>query len=181
MEREEEYLEAIYEIQKKGKIAKTGEIARVLKVKPSSVTEMLLKLKEKGYVDYSPYRGAVLTKSGEEIAKRIKRHYRIALTFFKNIGIEEGVAEKLGCELEHHMTEDVANRLNSLISHFCKCEREVKRLSCVSNGVYEVVSSPICDLKPGERLKVEAGEIFREDGSKIAKDLIDIILVRKSL
>lgn len=81
MERVEEYLEAIYDLQKKGKVAKTGEIAKILKVKPASVTEMLIKLKERGYVDYSPYKGVVLTKSGEEIAEKLKTRYLVAFNF----------------------------------------------------------------------------------------------------
>jgi DtxR family Mn-dependent transcriptional regulator len=182
VEREEEYLEAIYDIQKTGRVAKTGEIARILKVKPSSVTEMLLKLKKKGYIDYNPYRGAVLTKSGEEIAVRIKRHYRIASSFFRQIGVEEEVAQKLGCELEHYMNEEVARRLGSLLTRGCEtCNRDVKRLSCVSEGIYVVVSSPGGDLKPGERVRVENGEIRKEDGSKVLEEIIDLVLVRESL
>lgn len=182
MEREEEYLEAIYDIQRSGKVAKTGDIARILKVKPSSVTEMLVKLKERGYIDYSPYRGAILTKSGEEIAERIKKHYQIASSFFKYIGVDEDVAEKLGCELEHHLSDEVARKLNSVLVHGCGgCEREVKRLSCVSDGIYEVVSAPEGDLKPGEIIRVEKGDIIRRDGSKINESMLDLVLVRRSL
>lgn len=182
MEREEEYLEAIYDIQKSGKVAKTGDIAKILRVKPSSVTEMLLKLKDRGYIDYNPYKGAILTKSGEKIAERIKKHHQIASSFFKYIGVDEEVAEKLGCELEHHLSDEVAIRLNSMLLHKCGCcDREVKRLSCVSDGVYEVVSSPESDLKPGEIIKVEDGEAKKKNGSKIKKEIIDLVLVRKSL
>jgi len=182
VEREEEYLEAIYDIQKSGRVARTGEIAKILKVKPSSVTEMLLKLKEKGYIDYNPYKGAVLTKSGEEIAGRIKKHYRIASNFFTHIGVEEEVAQKLGCELEHHMNEEVASRLGSLLKKSCEsCSKEVKRLSCVQDGFYVVVSSPSGDLKPGDRIRVKNGEIKKENGSKISEEIIDLVLVRESL
>ncbi|MCX8172834.1 MAG: metal-dependent transcriptional regulator [Archaeoglobaceae archaeon] len=182
MEREEEYLEAIYELQKSGKIAKTGELARILKVKPSSVTEMLLKLKNRGFVDYSPYRGVILTKSGEEIAERIKKHHQVATSFFKFLGIEDELAEKLGCELEHHMSDEVAKKLTTILLIGCGgCEREVKRLSCVSDGVYEVVSCPHGDLKPGDILIVVNGEVRKEDSSKVKEEVLDLVLVRKSL
>jgi len=182
VEREEEYLEAIYDIQRRGKVAKTGDIAKILKVRPSSVTEMLIKLKERGYIDYSPYRGAILTKSGEEIAERIKKNYQIASSFFRYIGVDEDVAEKLGCELEHHLSDEVARRLNSVLAHGCGgCEREVKRLSCVSDGIYEVVSAPEGDLKPGDIVIVEKGDRTRKDGSKINENVWELILVRRSL
>lgn len=184
MERVEEYLEAIYDIQKSGKVAKTGDLAKSLGVRPSSVTEMLLKLKEMGYVDYNPYKGAVLTKSGEEIAERIKKHYIIASNFFKLIGVKDEIAEKLGCELEHHMNEDVAKKLSSVFSILeskCGgCSREIKRLACVSDGIYEIVSSPDPDLKPGEILKVKNGKVETARGVEVGEEIMDLVLVRKS-
>ncbi|MCS7119292.1 MAG: metal-dependent transcriptional regulator [Archaeoglobaceae archaeon] len=179
MERIEEYLEAIYDLQKKGKVAKTGDLAKILNVKPASVTEMLLKLKEKGYVDYSPYRGVILTRSGEKIAEKVKKHYLIASSFFKYIGIDENVAEKLGCELEHHMSEEVAEKLSLILDYRkCKdCRREIKRLSCVNDGVYVVVSSP-GNPRCGEKIIVENGIAKKEDGTRVEDE--DFILVVKS-
>lgn len=179
MERIEEYLEAIYDLQKRGKVAKTGELAKILNVKPASVTEMLSKLKERGYVDYNPYRGVILTRSGEEIAERIKRHHTIASNFFRMIGVEEDVAKKLGCELEHHMNEEVAEKLEKLLElRICKyCEKEAKRLSCVGDGIYTVVSSPGVP-KHGEKVVVEKGEARTLDGEKVRDP--HLVLVVKS-
>jgi len=179
VERVEEYLEAIYDLQKKGKVAKTGDLAKILSVKPASVTEMLLKLKEKGYVDYNPYRGVILTKSGEEIAERIKRHYTIASNFFRVMGIEDEVAKKLGCELEHHMNDEIAKKLAEILeSKICRlCVKDTKRLSCVGDGVYTVISSP---GKPrcGEKVVVEKGVAKTLDGEEIQNP--HLILVEKS-
>lgn len=179
MERVEEYLEAIYDLQKKGKVAKTGDLAKILNVKPASVTEMLMKLREKGYVDYNPYRGVILTKSGEEIAERIKRHYTIASNFFRLIGIGEEVAKKLGCELEHHMNEEVAQKLTVILeTRICReCVKEVKRLSCVSDGIYTVISSP-GKPKCGEKIVVEKGKARTLDGEEVRH--LDLVLVVKS-
>lgn len=179
VERAEEYLEAIYDLQKRGKVAKTGELAKILNVKPASVTEMLLKLKEKGYVDYNPYKGVILTKSGEKIAERIKKHYMIASNFFRVIGIEEDIAKRLGCELEHHMNDEVAEKLAELLeSKICRdCVKDAKRLSCVGDGVYTVVSSP-GEPKCGEKVVVERGEAKTLRGEKIENP--HLVLVVKS-
>jgi DtxR family Mn-dependent transcriptional regulator len=40
----EEYLEAIYDFNEKGKLAKTTELAKKLNISPPSVTEMIKKL-----------------------------------------------------------------------------------------------------------------------------------------
>uniref|UniRef100_A0A7J2TK37 Metal-dependent transcriptional regulator n=1 Tax=Archaeoglobus fulgidus TaxID=2234 RepID=A0A7J2TK37_ARCFL len=176
MERVEEYLEAIYDLQKKGKVAKTGEIAKILKVKPASVTEMLIKLKERGYVDYSPYKGVVLTKSGEEIAEKLKTRYLVAFNFFKFIGVEESLASKLACELEHHMSDEVVEKLQKIFETCKDCKKSVRRLSCVGDGIYIIVSSP-GKPKSGEKVIVEKGVAKTEDGTEIKEK--EFILVSK--
>ncbi|MBO8180526.1 MAG: metal-dependent transcriptional regulator [Archaeoglobus sp.] len=169
MERVEEYLEAIYDIQEEtSKVAKTGELAKILNVKPSSVTEMLIKLRDMGYVDYQPYKGAKLTRKGEAVAKRIKKYYLALYHFFKNyLGIEDELAEKLSCELEHHITEDAFVRVCRIISGNCEvcesCTQEYINLSDADEGDYEVIVAPSyltkIGLKPGEVISVVEGEI----------------------
>ena len=51
----EDYLKAIYDLSINGNAVSTTEISRTLKVAPASVTEMLKKLAEKGYISHSPY------------------------------------------------------------------------------------------------------------------------------
>ena len=50
--RAEDYLEAIYAMTKKGEKPGIRKLARILRVKPSSVIEYLRKLDEHGYVIY---------------------------------------------------------------------------------------------------------------------------------
>ncbi|MET1124454.1 MAG: metal-dependent transcriptional regulator [Archaeoglobaceae archaeon] len=164
MERVEEYLEAIYELQSgKSKAVKTGDLARRLNVKPSSVTEMLLKLRDKGYVDYQPYRGAVLTKKGEKVAKRIKKYHEISYNFFRILGLEESVAERLACELEHHLNDEVAEKFCIFISGFCEvcedCDFALVTLENAPDGKYEVVASPRFIVKPGDIVEVREGKL----------------------
>ena len=53
----EEYLEALYTLTQDGKAASTSDISKRLNIAPASVTEMLKKLADNGYVNYSPYQG----------------------------------------------------------------------------------------------------------------------------
>jgi len=148
VERIEEYLEAIYDIQmEKKRAAKTSDLAKKLEVRPSSVTEMLLKLSERGYVEYRPYRGAVLTRKGEEVAKRIKRYHRIFEEFFSGfLGIEGSEAHRLSCELEHHVTDEIARKVCEIIASRCNicenCEFNMVSLSEAKPGRYLVVACP---------------------------------------
>ncbi len=187
-ERMEEYLEAIYRIQEeRSRVARTSDIAKFLNVKPSSVTEMLIKLHEKGYVDYQPYRGAILTKKGEEIAKKIKRYYMVFFKFFHEyLGIDEITASKLSCELEHHLTEEAVEKVCRLIAGECKicevCNKTVFRLSEVGDGDYRVFASPskfaAIGIKPGEVVGVRDGKIVVGGKSyELSGDEMKLILV----
>ena len=70
--------------------AKTSDIARILGVAPSSVTEMLRKLAQKGLVDYTQRKGVRLNDSSMELAISLIRRYRLAeLLLFKIIGLEK--------------------------------------------------------------------------------------------
>ena len=54
----EEYLETILYLTRDGRRAKTRDIAGAMGVKPPSVSEMLLKLRDEGFVDPSHLVGA---------------------------------------------------------------------------------------------------------------------------
>jgi DtxR family Mn-dependent transcriptional regulator len=71
----ETYIERIYELKNKKGYVKTVDLANELNVKPSSVTEMLQKLANEGYIIYEKYRRIDLTDKGLELAKALeKRH-----------------------------------------------------------------------------------------------------------
>ena len=59
---EEDYLKALYHLQMESIRVTTNSIADYLKMKPSSVTDMLKKLAEKNYVNYQKYKGTSLSK-----------------------------------------------------------------------------------------------------------------------
>ncbi len=190
MERIEEYLEAIYDIQEnERRIAKTGDLANILNVKPSSVTEMLIKLRDLGYVDYQPYKGAKLTRKGEEVAKKIKKYYLALLAFFRNfLEIDEEMASKLSCELEHHINEETFIRICQVIAGECEvcdtCVHEFLKLSEVADGEYVVVISPASlanvGITPGTKIRVVDENVETEKGVfKIDERLKKFVILSK--
>lgn len=190
MERVEEYLETIYDIQRSGKVAKTKDIAGKLNVKPSSVTEMLNKLSEMGYVEYQPYRGAVLTKKGLEVAERIKKNYRVFRRFFEDfLGIDEDVADRLSCTLEHIADESVISRLCLVIARSCDicevCDEELVSLYEAGDGDYVVFASPKSlkkiGIQPEKRVEVRGGSIIVDGEELELEDTFKkFILLRRS-
>src|SRR5881392_526792 len=84
----EDYLERIHElIQEKG-YARVVDIASSLGVKQGSVTSMVQKLGELGYLNYEKYRGLILTPKGLEIAQRIQTRHETLSRFFSLFGLD---------------------------------------------------------------------------------------------
>ncbi len=188
MERVEEYLETILDIQKEGRVAKTKEIADRLNVKPSSVTEMLNKLSDMGYVDYQPYKGAILTNKGYKVAERIKRNYLIFMKFFKEfLGLDYEKSHELSCTLEHIVDDRVIEKICVLISGKCdvceECNKEFLMLNEVKEGKYVIVSSPFqlrkIGMIPKKEIEVRNDEIIIEGKNIILdEDMKKLILLK---
>lgn len=191
MERVEEYLEAMLDIQKeKGRVVKTSDLAKKLNVKPSSVTEMLLKLSKRGYIEYQPYHGAVLTEKGRKVAERIKRYHRIFETFFRDfLGIDEEEAHKLSCELEHHVNDEIVQKVCKIIASECKicekCDFKVISLVEAEPGYYEVLACPsavkMLGIRPDVRLRVVDKGVVEVEGEeiKLSETVAEKIIVKK--
>jgi len=121
-ERVEEYLETILYLTKEYKVAKTSKIAEELGVSSPSVTEMLQKLDEDGYIEYRLYYGATLTKKGNDIARKVKRKHRLMERFLVDfLKMEKDNAHKEACKLEHPISDDMEHRFCSLMNHPKKC------------------------------------------------------------
>ena len=118
----EDYLTAILKISrsKKGGWVSNSEIAGFLKVKPSSVTNMLYKLKRQGFISWQPRKMVRLTPNGKEIANKVLNYSKQLNFFFKNVLMIKGEKEisELCCLIEHHITPEVYFALANLNSSF---------------------------------------------------------------
>jgi DtxR family Mn-dependent transcriptional regulator len=117
----EEYLEALWVSKEAGNpIAKISWVAKRLRIASPSVVEMFKKLADRGFVKYYPYRGVRLAKVGYPIARRVIRHHRLIEVLMKQT-LSINVDENIACGIEHHMTEEFANALCTLLKHPQKC------------------------------------------------------------
>ena len=108
----EEYLEALYTLTQNGKAASTSDISKRLKVSPASVTEMIKKLAEGGYVNYSPYQGVTLTPAGYEIAEKMARKHRLLERFLHDVlHIGKERIHQEACAMEHSLSDETERAL----------------------------------------------------------------------
>ena len=99
----EDYLRTIYEIVEAKGYARVRDISRVLGVKPSTVVEMMRKLREQGFVIYEKYGGVTLTSRGKDMAEAVKRRHDTFKRFLEIILVPKDVAAKDAHILEHQL------------------------------------------------------------------------------
>jgi Mn-dependent DtxR family transcriptional regulator len=114
----EDYLERIHAlIQEKG-YARVVDIASSLGVKQASVTSMVQKLAELGYLNYEKYRGLILTEKGRAVAIRIKKRHQTLARFFSLFGLDEQTQQQDIEGIEHHLSTETVEVLSSLAKFF---------------------------------------------------------------
>lgn len=114
----EDYLERIHElIQEKG-YARVVDIASSLEVKQASVTSMVQKLGEAGYINYEKYRGLILTDKGREVALRIQKRHETLSRFFSLLGLDPATQRADIEGIEHHLSAETVDCLADLAQYF---------------------------------------------------------------
>lgn len=114
---EENYLKIIYHLSlQTGKGVSTNAIAGVMESKPSSVTDMVQKLAEKGLVDYIKYQGVLLTEQGTFAALMIVRKHRLwELFLVEKLGFSWDEVHDVAEQLEHIKSDKLTNRLDEFM------------------------------------------------------------------
>ena len=119
-DRMEDYLEVIYELVQEKGYATTVDISSYLNVSSPSVTKMMQKLDETGYLKYEKYRGIKLTNEGTRIARNIRNRHGLLAEFFMIIGVGEETANNDAEGIEHHLHPETMKKLEEFINELKK-------------------------------------------------------------
>lgn len=114
--RMEDYLEIISELVELKGYATTLDISRYMNVSAPSVTKMLQRLDESGYLEYEKYHGINLTDKGIQIAEGIRQKHGILLEFFEILGIGYDTANEDIEGIEHHLNPKTIKQLRKFIT-----------------------------------------------------------------
>ncbi|TFH05167.1 MAG: metal-dependent transcriptional regulator [Spirochaetales bacterium] len=113
------YLKAVHEIQSRRGAARVTDIARSVGVNKASVTSALRNLSQKELINYAPYDIITLTPAGVGIATEIERRYAVLNTFFVDVlGISPEHSHDNACNLEHHLSQELYDRLVGFIEYY---------------------------------------------------------------
>ena len=114
--RMEDYLEIISELVELKGYATTLDISRYMNVSAPSVTKMLQRLDESGYLEYEKYHGINLTSKGNQLADTIRQKHGILLEFFEILGIGYDTANQDIEGIEHHLNPKTIKQLRKFIT-----------------------------------------------------------------
>ena len=114
----EDYLERIHELIEQKGYARVVDIASSLKVRQASVTSMVQKLGELGFLKYEKYRGLILTKKGREVARRIHGRHETLSRFFSLFGLDAETQRRDIEGIEHHLSPATMEVLADLATFF---------------------------------------------------------------
>ena len=114
--RMEDYLEIISELVELKGYATTLDISRYMNVSAPSVTKMLQRLDESGFLEYEKYHGINLTSKGVHVAEGIRQKHGILLEFFEILGIEYDTANQDTEGIEHHLNPKTIKQLRKFIT-----------------------------------------------------------------
>ena len=114
---EENYLKAIYHLQViSGKGISTNAIAKKLKTKASSVTDMIKKLADKKVLVYKKYQGVTLTDLGKQIATGVIRKHRLWEVFLVDkLNFSWDEVHDVAEQLEHIKSPKLINELDAFL------------------------------------------------------------------
>ena len=164
----EDYLKVIYSLCDSGRVASTSAIAEGLEVQPASVTGMVKRLAESGFLEHVPYRGVQLTDAGTREALRILRRHRILETYLtERLGYRwedvHGEAERL----EHAASDRLIERMAAALENPSH-DPHGAPIPTPSGEIETTDSFTLVELSPGVEAQVRAIRDDYAEGLKVA-------------
>jgi DtxR family Mn-dependent transcriptional regulator len=118
----EDYLEAIYNLNREKRVVHVKDIATRLAVKMPTVSSMLKTLHGNGLVKYKKYECVELTKIGADVGQQVRRRHRTLLKFLTEIlKIEFIVADEEACKMEHALSIATLDNLADFMAFVQAC------------------------------------------------------------
>jgi DtxR family transcriptional regulator, Mn-dependent transcriptional regulator len=181
----EEYLEAVYRLEREGPGVTTSGLASSLGVAAASVSGMLKKLSKDGYVE-PVGRGEVrLTTRGLEVAVRVLRRHRLAERLLTDVlGMPWDEVHVEACMLEHAISDRVETQILKLLKDPQTCPHgqpiPPRDLSDPPG-----IGEPLAQVPTGTRARVESvteelPEILRYLAEIGLRPGVEIAIVQKA-
>lgn len=150
------YLKSIYALSATGESGvSTNALAERMSTKPSSATDMLKKLNDRGLVKHTKYYGVTLTGKGKKAAMQIVRRHRLwELFLVEKLGFAWDEVHDIAEQMEHVESNELVQKLDHYLGY----------------PKYDPHGDPIPDedgnLPPG-RSTIKASDMKENDSGKL--------------
>ena len=154
----EDYLKAIYDLERVGEPASTNDIALRLAISPASVSGMVRRLAEHGLITHEPYRGVRLTIEGRRAALRTLRRHRILECYLTEVlGYPWDRVHEEAERLEHAASEELIERMAASLGDPVQ-DPHGAPIPTREGTVEEATLRTLAEVAAGERLRVRRVE-----------------------
>ena len=117
----EDYLEAIYEIDKTKRVVRVKDVAHKLGVTMPSVNGALKNLEGKGLIAHEKYDYIELTEDGFSKASQIASRHRLLFKFLKDIlDVTPETAQEDACKIEHVLSRETIEKMTDYMDRYEK-------------------------------------------------------------
>jgi len=150
----EDYLKAIYELERAGTAAFTNEIAAALAIAPASVTGMIRRLARQGLLKHERYHGVRLTPAGRTAALRTLRRHRILECYLAEVlGYDWDGVHAEAERLEHAVSDELIDRMAHALGN-PTVDPHGAPIPTRDGAVDETRHRSLADLQAGDRARV---------------------------
>jgi len=152
---EENYLKVIHRLSEAtSEDISTNAVAELMQTKAASVTDMLRKLADKGWVNYQKYQGVRLSAEGEKIALSIVRKHRLwELFLVEKMGFNWDEVHEIAEQLEHIESDQLVNKLDEFLG-FPKTDPHGDPIPNKDGILPELAYSHLSDIKATKTCKL---------------------------
>lgn len=112
----EDYLEAILVLSRELGNVRSIDVANHLGYSKPSISVAMKRLRENGYIALDDSGHLILTGSGLAIALNIYEKHLVLTQFLISIGVDEEIAKKDACRMEHVISDESFEKIKQLPS-----------------------------------------------------------------
>ncbi len=153
-EEQEDYLKAIFGLNGTTDYVSNKNLAQDLNIKPSSVSEMMLRLKKDDYVDIRPYKGVKLTQKGlGHTTNIIKRHRLIERFLIEELEYTWDEVHEEAEILEHRVSDRFIDKIDKLMGYPTTCPHGgiIPR----ENQIEEIYNTSLNEFEIGDDVEIK--------------------------
>ena len=109
-------MERIHELIEQKGYARVADLASVLQLSTSAVSNMVRRLARRGFVNYERYRGFTLTPAGRQVAQHVKARHRLLTEFLELLGLDAETVSREVEDIEHHLRPETLKMVSQLVA-----------------------------------------------------------------